>query len=78
MLVSIFRVEFIFYSISISWPRLLPSGFSEVVSEDGVKYYSNLIDGLLEKGIEPILTLYHWDLPQKVQDLGILFLLTLD
>ncbi|CAH2097432.1 unnamed protein product [Euphydryas editha] len=59
-----------FYRISISWTRLLPSGFPDRISEDGKTYYNNLINTLLEKGIEPLVTLYHWDLPQSLQDLG--------
>ena len=50
------------YRFSISWPRLLPQGRGEV-NAAGIDFYDRLLDALLEKGISPIATLYHWDLP---------------
>lgn len=58
------------YRFSISWPRLLPSGYPNYISEDGRNYYNNLIEGLLKNNIEPVVTIYHYELPQVFQDLG--------
>lgn len=57
------------YRFSIAWARILPQGRGEV-NQAGLDFYSRLVDGLLEAGIAPFATLYHWDLPQALQDAG--------
>lgn len=58
------------YRFSLSWPRLLPTGALDVVNDDGVRYYNAVIDECIANGIEPVVTIFHWDLPQPLQDLG--------
>jgi len=57
------------YRFSVSWPRVLPAGSGEV-NKAGLDFYDRLVDELLEAGIEPTATLFHWDTPQALEDLG--------
>lgn len=57
------------YRFSIAWPRVVPGGDGPV-NKAGLDFYDRLVDGLLEAGVTPFATLYHWDLPQVLQDRG--------
>lgn len=58
------------YRFSLSWSRIFPDGRISSLNPLGVDYYNRVIDTLLKNNITPAVTLFHWDLPQKLQDLG--------
>lgn len=57
------------YRFSVAWPRIFPEGTGRV-NEKGLDFYDRLVDGMLARGLRPNATLYHWDLPQALQDRG--------
>lgn len=59
-----------FYRFSLSWTRLIPDGYSTQINQAAVDYYNKLINELIANGIEPMVTLFHWDLPQVIGILG--------
>ncbi|XP_060221307.1 cytosolic beta-glucosidase isoform X2 [Meriones unguiculatus] len=58
------------YRFSLSWSRLLPDGTTGFVNQKGIDYYNKIIDDLLGNGVTPIVAIYHFDLPQALEDLG--------
>ncbi|MCB1457092.1 MAG: family 1 glycosylhydrolase, partial [Nitratireductor sp.] len=57
------------YRFSISWSRVMPQG-TGAVNDEGLDFYDRLVDAMLERNIKPFSTLYHWDLPSPLADLG--------
>jgi len=57
------------YRFSVAWPRIQPDGRG-AANRKGIDFYRRLVEGMLERGISPLATLYHWDLPQRLQDDG--------
>jgi len=57
------------YRFSVAWPRVMPTG-TGAVNERGLDFYDRMVDELLSQGIAPVPTLYHWDLPQALEDAG--------
>ena len=57
------------FRLSLAWPRIIPTGYGEV-NPKGIEYYNNVINYLLEKNIEPLVDLHHWDIPQCLQEEG--------
>jgi beta-glucosidase len=57
------------YRFSVAWPRVIPTG-TGAVNPEGIAFYDRLVDTLLDSGIRPFVTLYHWDLPQVLDDAG--------
>nr|XP_057925026.1 cytosolic beta-glucosidase isoform X1 [Doryrhamphus excisus] len=69
-LACIRRLGLTHYRLSLSWARLLPEGTTEHVNQKGVQYYNKVIDDLLACDVSPMVTLYHFDLPQALQNHG--------
>ena len=58
------------YRFSLSWARIFTDGTASTFNQAGIDFYNKFIDALVAAGIQPVVTLYHWDLPQHLQDIG--------
>ncbi|XP_063700405.1 myrosinase 1-like [Culicoides brevitarsis] len=67
---AIKEVGFNHYRFSISWSRILPTGEIQSLNQHGLDYYHRVIDAVIAAGVEPIITMHHYDTPQAIQDLG--------
>ncbi|XP_063990557.1 myrosinase 1-like [Diachasmimorpha longicaudata] len=63
-------IGFRHYRFSLSWTRILPTGFPDKISQEGLQYYKDLIDEVRRQGMEPFVTIYHWDHPEFMNRLG--------
>ncbi|XP_030754216.1 myrosinase 1-like [Sitophilus oryzae] len=64
------RLGLSIHRFSISWPRIMPNGTPNKINQAGIDHYKTFINALKEAGIEPLVTMYHWDLPQYLYELG--------
>ncbi|XP_063701294.1 myrosinase 1-like [Culicoides brevitarsis] len=64
------KLGFNFYRFSIAWTRIMPNGAANEINYAGIQYYHRVIDELLANDIQPVITMYHLDLPQKLQEMG--------
>ncbi|KAF6214900.1 hypothetical protein GE061_009645 [Apolygus lucorum] len=64
------NIGFQVYRFSMSWSRILPNGRVDNVNQAGIDYYLDLLNELVANGIQPMVTIYHWDLPQALEDIG--------
>ncbi|OVA10665.1 Glycoside hydrolase [Macleaya cordata] len=62
------KLGFRAYRFSVSWSRIFPDGLGTKINEEGITYYNNLINALLDNGMQPYITLYHWDLPHNLHE----------
>ncbi|BAT93484.1 hypothetical protein VIGAN_07245200, partial [Vigna angularis var. angularis] len=62
------KLGFDAYRFSISWSRIFSDGLGTKINDEGITFYNNIINSLLERGIQPYVTLYHWDLPLHLHE----------
>jgi beta-glucosidase len=68
VLINVTYFQLTHYRFSISWSRVLPDGTIDNINEKGIEYYDNLINALLDAGVQPMVTLFHNDLPQALEE----------